>query len=286
MELLQRDIKVASRSTIVRIYFLYDWHTGAYGFEPQLLKRHINKIMSEDDSFAVLGGDLGEFIGKKDPRYNPRGVHPMFHEDLKKNNLVGGQYNFIEKTLKPLADAEKILAYVEGNHELKFAHHTDIDFTSMIGERLGVPYGGGCAIIGLRLKRLNATRVCIVNAIHGKRGGATTASKVTCLERQSTRIRGCHIYTRGHGHTKFVLPGERVGIRINQKTGNIEEFAEPEAKASSGAYSRILVAGGQSYAEDGEYQPTDLGCVYAEIKPFHDNGKSDKMRIEIRDLVN
>jgi hypothetical protein len=285
MELLQRDIKVGSRSTVVRVYFSYDWHCGAYGFEPELLKRHINKVLSEDDSYVVLGGDLAECIGKKDRRYNPRGVHPMFHEDLFRNNLVGAQYNWVKKTLAPIAD--RCLCYIEGNHEVKFSDHTDVDFCSQIYEDLGIPYGGGCAVIGLRMKRSNgSSKVCIINSIHGKRGGATTASKVTCLERQATRIRGCNIVTRGHGHTKFVLPGERVGVRWDRTSGRIEEYAEPEAKASSGAYSRILVAGGQSYAEDGEYQPTDLGCVYAEILPFHDNGKSEKMQIEIRDLVN
>jgi hypothetical protein len=209
----------------------------------------------------------------------------MFHDDLHKNNLVGAQYNYVKKTIAPIAD--RCLCYLEGNHELKLSHHTDYDFCSQIYSDLGIPYGGGCAVIALKMSRGNKTsRTCLINSIHGKRGGATTASKVTALEKQATRIRGCHIYTRGHGHTKFILPGERVGVRLHRASGEPEEFAEPEAKASSGAYTRILVAGGSSYAEDGEYQPTDLGCVFAEVQPFRLHGNKTKMSIEVRDLVN
>lgn len=210
----------------------------------------------------------------------------MFHDALKKNNLIGAEVSYVKKLLRPLAAEKRILAFLEGNHEQKMALHSDYNPVEEICEDLDLPYGGGSCVHALRMRRKNAegTRVCLTNAIHGKRGGATTAGKVTACERQAVRVRGCHIYMRGHGHTKFILPGERVGARMT--SGKLKEYNEPETKGSSGAYSRTLMPGGASYAEDGEYSPTDLGCLFAEITPFAAAGRNDvKMLIELRDLV-
>lgn len=286
MELLERTITIPSKATKLRVYYLYDLHIGAFGFDDALAKKQIRRILNDDYGYCIIGGDVAECIGKKDKRYNPRGVHPMFHDNLRKNNLVGAEISYAKKLLRPLADEQKILAYVEGNHEERMAHISDYNPVEEICEELNIPFGGNNCIHALRIRRAKSSgvRVCLTNAIHGKRGGATTASKVTALERQAIRIRGCHIYVRGHGHVKFMLPGERVGAKM--VSGKIEEYAEPEAKGSSGAFTRILKEGGSSYAEDGEYQPTDLGCIYAEITPHAGDGTNrTKMLVELRDLV-
>lgn len=286
MELLERTIVVPSKTTTVRVYFIYDPHIGSYGFDEILFKKHLKRILKEEHSYGIIGGDLEECIGKKDKRYNPRGVHPMFHEDLKKNNLVGAEVHYAKKSLQPLADEDKWLCYVEGNHEERMARISDYNPVEEVCGGLDIPFGGGNCVFALKFKRPKSsnTRVCLINAIHGRKGGATTASKVTASERQAVRVRGCHIYMRGHGHTKFILPGERVGARYAKQ--GLTQYAEPEAKGSSGAYSRTLKEGGASYAEDAEYTPTDLGCIFAEIQPFAADGRdSTKMLIELRDLV-
>jgi hypothetical protein len=286
VELLDRTITLPSKTTIVRVYYLYDFHIGAFGFDDNLLRRHINRILREEFSYAIIGGDTAEYIGKRDPRYNPRGVHPMFHDALKKNNLVGAQVAHVKKRLRPLANQNRILGFLEGNHEQKMALHTDYNPVEEICTDLELPYGGGNCVQALRMKRKvsEGTRLCLTNAIHGKRGGATTAGKVTACERQAVRVRGCNIYMRGHGHVKFQLPGERVGAKmIGSK---LKEYKEPESKGSSGSYARPLMPGGSSYAEDGEYPPTDLGCLFAEITPFAaDAHDGMKMLVELRDLV-
>lgn len=285
MELLERTIVVPSKTTTVRVYFIYDPHIGSYGFDEVLFNKHLKRILREEHSYGIIGGDLEECIGKNDKRYNPRGVHPMFHEDLIKNNLVGAEINYARKCLKLLAAEDKFLCYVEGNHEERMANISDNNPVEDICGGLDIPYGGGNCVLALKFKRPKSsnTRVCLINAIHGRRGGATTASKVTASERQAVRVRGCHIYMRGHGHTKFMLPGERVGVHAHH---GLRGYAEPEAKGSSGSYARTLKQGGSSYAEDAEYMPSDLGCIFAEIQPFAADGRENtKMLIELRDLV-
>jgi hypothetical protein len=286
MELLERVIQIPSRTTKIKVYMFYDQHIGSYGFDEKLFRKHRNIILNDPFAYCILGGDLAECICKGDKRYNPRGIHPMFHDAMNNNNLVGAQYSYAKKEIKPLADEKKILAYVRGNHEDKFALRTDYDFVGQMCGELDIPYGGINLVHALKMKRGKSAsvRVCLTNAIHGKRGGSTTASKVTACERQAIRVRGCHVYVRGHGHVKFTLPGERVGVKYD-KFGLVE-YAEPEAKGSSGAYCRILKEGGESYAEEGEYQPTDLGMIYAEIQPFAPDGHDkDKMTVNLINLV-
>lgn len=286
MELLDRTIRLPSKKTIVRVYYLYDWHVGSFGFDDKLLKRHIRHILKDEFAYCIIGGDTAEYIGKRDPRYNPRGVHPLFHDALKKNNLVGAQVSYVKSLLRPLAAEDRILAFLEGNHEQKMALHSDYNPVEEICGDLDLPYGGGNCVHSLRMtiNRETRSRICLTNAIHGKRGGATTAGKVTACEKQATRVRGCNIYMRGHGHVKFQLPGERVGARMTR--GKLEEYQESETKGSTGSYARTLMPGGASYAEDGEYPPTDLGCLFAEITAFAAAGRNNtKMLVELRDLV-
>ena len=105
----------------------------------------------------------------------------MFHDALKKNNLIGAEVSYVKKLLRPLAAEKRILAFLEGNNEQKMALHSDYNPVEEICEDLDLPYGGGSCVHALRMRRKSAegTRVCLTNAIHGKRGGATTAGKVT-----------------------------------------------------------------------------------------------------------
>lgn len=286
MELIERTIQVPSQTTKVRVYFSYDWHNGAYGCDHDKLESDLRAVESDEWGFLILGGDLNESIPKKDRRHDSSAIHPRYADDARNKNLIGAQENYTEGLVKPLKD--KTLANIIGNHEKKYALETDKNFTMSLSQKFDIPFGGGNCVIVLKFKRSTSasTRTFLINAVHGKRGGGTTAGKVTALERQSKIIEGCHCYVRGHGHKRVLVPDEHVEMGWN-RDGSAKLVNRSVLKGSSGAYLRILEPGGSCYAEDAEYQPTDLGMIYAEIQPFAPGGSknSEKMNAELRMML-
>lgn len=280
MELIRHVIPVKSRSDVFRVYYLYDWHVGPPGCDYDLLESQIKTVLDDDHGFCVLGGDLNDAINKKDRRHDSANIDERFQEP---NNVVGSQYRYICSLVKPLAEEKKVLAILLGNHERRYALETDYDITRMLSEAYNLPYGGFSCVIGLSFKRGPGAARILIHAIHGKRGGTTKGGKANALEHQAQNVEGCDIYVRGHGHQKLLMPDETVGV-THSKDGGLKEYKRKVWKGSSGAYLRILTSGVTSYGEEAEYKPTDLGCIYAEIKPFHDNGKVEGPKIELRDL--
>lgn len=286
MELLRHDFKVTSRKQTFRIYFMADFHVGAAGCDHKLLEKHIRHILKDPDGYAVFGGDLNEAIKKKDRRYDAAAVHPKFR-DKNPRNIIGNQYNYIEHLVEPLYTAGKILVFGEGNHERTYANENDLDIIDQLCQRYpNVPYGGYSFVLVLMFHRepRNVASV-LVHFHHGKKGGTTKAGKMTALEKQSHRVEGCDIYMRGHGHQKVMTPDQAVSIGLDRQ-GEPLEKSRKVWQGSTGAYLRILEEGHSSYAEIAEYEPTDLGCIYAEIQPFHLVAKNRTApMIELRDLV-
>lgn len=284
MELLNAIIPVSSRSAVFRIYALYDWHVGPPGCDYELLESQINTVLNDDNGYAILGGDLNDAICKKDRRHDSANVDPRFQQP---NNVVGSQYQYLCSLVRPLSENKKILAILRGNHELKYSLETDYDITQMLCEAYDLPYGGFSCVLGISFRRQGgAARRILIHAIHGKRGGTTKGGKANALEHQAANVEGCDVYLRGHGHQKILMPDEAVGVKYSSRGGDLMEYKRKVWKGSSGAYIRILEPGVTSYAEQAEYKPTDLGCIFAEIQPFaYEDRSNTKAKIELRDLV-
>ena len=284
MELLLHRIKVPSKTILKRIYFLYDFHVGAFGCDHELLEAQVRHVLNDDDGYCVLGGDLCECINKKDRRSDNANIHPMFRDTT--NNLLGAQERYLKNLIKPLADEAKVLGNLLGNHEWNLALKDDLNITENLCKDLDLPYGGYSCVIALTFERNKSdSRTLLIHAHHGKLGGRSKAGKVTALERQSQNVEGCSIYIRGHGHTKVLIPDSRVGISF-RPDGTLIEQQRKIVMGSAGAYLKILEEGTTSYAEIAEYKPTDLGGIFAEIKPFAGDGRNrTKAQIELRDLM-
>ncbi len=288
MELLKHDFKIKSRSDKIRVYLLADFHIGSAGCDHKLLERDIRHILNDDDGYAILGGDMIEAIRKKDRRHDAAAVHKMFREKDPRN-IIGQQLSYTEKILTPLYNADKILVIGEGNHERKYADETDFDPIAQLCARFkGVPYGSYSFVLLLKFDRDGCTQCVKIHWHHGKRGGSTRAGKVRASENQSRVITGCDIYARGHGHLKNFAPDEEVSIALDRDCMPFEKSRKIWL-CSTGAYVRTLKEGHSSYGEIAEYEPVDLGCIYAEITPHASkriNGKCSSFpRVEIRDLV-
>ena len=284
MELLLHRISVPSKTTLKRVYFIYDAHVGAFGCDHDLLEKQVKHVLNDDDGYCVLGGDLCECINKRDRRSDYAGLHPMFKDNC--NNLLGEQERYLRNLIKPLADEGKVLANLAGNHEWNLALKDELNITENLCTDLDLPYGGYSCVIVLTFRRNKSdSRNVLIHAHHGKLGGRSKAGKVTALERQSQNVEGMHVLIRGHGHEKVLVPDSRVGIAF-ANDGKPILRQRKVVLGASGAYLKILEAGTTSYAEVGEYKPTDLGAIYAEIQPFaYEKKNQTQAKIELRDLM-
>lgn len=275
---------------VKRIYYCSDWHTGAAGCDHALLERQLNHILNDDDGYVILGGDLLEAIKKADRRHDSAAVHERFRADGR--NIIGKQYAYDRRLVEDLANEHKILACMVGNHERTYALHDDFDVTAQLCEEEqfseNVPYGGYSCVIVLTFDRKGQKRRVLLHCHHGKRGGTTKGGKANALDNQERNVEGMDIYFRGHGHQKILIPDSSVSVGFDEDGWPFERQRKI-AKGSSGAYLKILEEGSTSYAEEAELKPTDLGCIFAEIRPFHYtqvHGKpGTELAIELRDLV-
>ena len=138
------------------------------------------------------------------------------------------QKELAEDLIRPLAEAGKILAWVDGNHEIRTARQTD----EYIGKTL-------CKILGLHTKKhsiyspdgvflfLNVgydkkkgkrNRITYTGfMLHGFSGGKRMGGKVNAAEDMARSVVS-DFYIVSHTHTKFAFPGRIIMPDTRTKT--------------------------------------------------------------------
>lgn len=291
MELLHRRTATPRFNHLTRLYITGDFHVGAKGCDHEFLEKTIKHIEKDPDGYVLLLGDLAECINKKDRRSDSGAIHPMFRDDM--GNLIGNQEYYVRQLLRPLAEQNKILAIMMGNHERTFELKDDISLTRNLCRDLKVPYGGYSCIhswsFGLATaKGKSPTRRILTHAHHGSGGGRSRGAKLNKLEAQEGVIEGCNIYARGHAHHKITDRDTAVGVGFEQ-SGKPKLQQRKIILAECGSFLKTLEEGVSGYSEVAEYKPVDLGAVYVEINPFKptmkDGKRLNEFTLDVRDLM-
>jgi predicted phosphodiesterase len=276
MRLLSYNIKVNSRSTKINLIPIGDVHCGSKNSNEDKLKKLVEWILKQKDTYVILMGDLIEAINVSDPRFD---IDSLIEGGKEVNNLLFRQIDRIVKLLKPIKG--KIIGALEGNHEAKAKQKYHSDVTSIICEKLGIENLTYSALIRLRISRQKGNgRIITIYAHHGFGGGNTIGGKLNKISKLATNF-DANIYLMGHVHDKYVFASEQLAI---SQRGEPRLIANKKVFALTGSFFETYVDGYSSYAEKMAYAPIPTGVIKLVIVPFKItciNGKVIDLPIDI-----
>lgn len=126
----ERHLESSSERDYVEVCFFSDLHYGSKFCNISLAEETIKKCL-QNNTYVFLGGDLLE----TNTRYSiGAGVYTQITPQQQVEDII--------ELLRPLAERNLILGYLEGNHEFRVFKETGINLTQNICNLLKIPYLG------------------------------------------------------------------------------------------------------------------------------------------------
>ena len=222
---------------------LSDLHIGSEFNEDKFLG-YRDWILERPNAYCIINGDVLEMATKSSIGNTYEALRPKQQKEL------------AIKYLQPLADAGRILAYLDGNHEHRVARETDEYPGEYICSMMGIPsvYDSDGVFLFLnvghdRRKGEKARLTYTIFMLHGWTGSRRIGGKANNLEDMSKSVQA-DIYVASHTHQKFVFPRRMV---------------IPDSRTKSLRYIKQMFVSAGSFLEwDGYavrkgYNPASLG---------------------------
>ena len=187
------DINLTTTKDRIRLIPWGDVHVGAKTCDWKKACRELKYIQDTPDTYLIGMGDYMDCAIKM----GGHGPSPFNSEYMPME-----QFTILEETLKPLADAGKILGMHGGNHERWITELTGIDIINLLCRSLKVPYlGEGCDTN----IQVNNTKYTIYSQ-HGASSAKLKHTKMGALI-NATRDIYADIYLMGHMHQIGAIKG-------------------------------------------------------------------------------
>ena len=177
---------------------LSDLHIGAE-FDEKKFLGYRQWILDRPNAYCIMNGDI---------------------VDMATKNSIGGVYDTLRpkeqrkyaiEMLRPLAEAGKILGYVDGNHEYRAQKDTDEFFGETLCEILGIPdlYSPDGLFLFLnvghdRSKGEKSRITYSLYMLHGWSGSRRVGGKANNLESMANSV-VADIYIASHTHSKIAF---------------------------------------------------------------------------------
>lgn len=183
----------------IRIYGVFDVHLGAAEYLEKEFMDFRDSVLKDKNAFVILGGDLMNNATRSS-------VSNVFEETMRPRE----QKRLMTEILRPLAENERILCMVTGNHERRSTKDADDDPSYDIACKLDIEdlYRQNMAFLKLQFGDIkgdgskNPTYRIFV--AHGAGGGMLTGGAVNRNERFGVYIDGIDMMMTGHVHKPFV----------------------------------------------------------------------------------
>lgn len=201
----------------IKIYPIFDVHLGAREHLEKEWAAFCKRILTEENSYIVLGGDLIS-NGVKNSLTN------VYEEVYRPRE----QKRIITEMLMPLK--HKVLCAVKGNHEARSSRETDSDLIFDIMCKLDIEhlYRENVAFLHLRFgntknnAKYNPSYVLCV--AHGAGGGALTGGSVNRAERFAYSMSGVDALILGHTHKPLVTAPAQITVDPTKERVYIRPF--------------------------------------------------------------
>jgi hypothetical protein len=256
----------------LRIKALFDMHIGAAACDEKKLNSDIKYILDTPDCYTFIGGDAVDAIVRSDLRRFMSGASNEEIHDALDDALNIYTRQAVAK-LKPLADADKILFYIEGNHEAGIRKHHQYNIAREICDRLNVPFLGYSCLYRLTLKKglHNDKHNFILYAHHGFGSGRKAGSSINNLTGLQESFEA-DAYFMGHDHKSISTKSPRFSI---SGSGNPRLLSKDVVFIRGGSYLKTYLDGKKvTYSEQAGYPPVRTGGALLEIRLRKTDGKN------------
>lgn len=258
-----------------------DTHEGTILKHKKGMKEMIGMVLKDTDAYVVHHGDLVEGRTIDDPKYSSDTADVNTPTPLR-------QYRAAAEELMPIAD--RILAILYGNHDLytqRFGNCVrDIVCRDIAGDRdPDTIYGSySCKLI---IKDKKGKLMYKHFATHGRRFLGSTADdpirqvanmKLQLKRHLANKAGDCVVQSRGHSHKLLIAEptpslyltddGKRPVQRYT-KSAQTQDYIHPSLRwyVNAGCFYRLYGEDGVSgYAEQAEYDPTELGFAIMNVE--------------------
>lgn len=202
-----------------RYFPISDIHVGPDECDEGRLRELIQEIRNDPSALWSHGGDAGDLITPKDPRFEGRGINARYPA----NRIPDATIEHCVELFAPIAD--KCLFWGIGNHEFTIHKHYDRGIGAETAARLGIPeryigYRGFCGI-RFRYDKGSTSSTLWIDYHHGWQGGRLYGAQLV----EAERVLGhspANIIVRGHSHKRsaqvfqWMVPSDKT-IRFEKR---------------------------------------------------------------------
>lgn len=294
MKLIERTIIVPERNGEVEIYPIGDTHIGARNCAESMLKKTKKSVAEKRNAYWIGGGDYFESIKPSDVKRFDMTVLPdwMFEGDAQ--TVRARMKDILQQQVDRFTDImdcikTRCLGLIEGNHEFSIMKFHNQDVMTQLCNKLGAEYLTDEALIRLKFKHKDLSRVVFLYIQHGHGGGRAAGSEPNHLDQLAKEWEAADIVLRGHSHTPCISPPKPVlyvpasGVLPN------ELLCKYRYAANWGTYKLSHACGASTYESRAAYPARAMQTCKVVIRPFarsFKNGKESTVpQIEIRSIT-
>lgn len=226
-----------------------DWHLDSKKCDRDLLKRHLDRAVS-DDCPVIITGDMFDLMqGRKDPRKSMADLRPEHIGDDYFNLVVETSLDFLEPYAKNIA----LITY--GNHETSMIRHNDFDILQAVYHRMRDRFSSKVLIGGY-----GAYIICraydeggkirgrhTIRTFHGAGGGGPVTKGVIGTNRRGAFMADADTIHTGHIHESWVVQTmkERIAHTGEIYTTAVNHICTPSYKQEFDLGTGFHSAGGR-----------------------------------------
>jgi len=191
---MQQVLYKAKESRPIKLWFLADLHLQSLFVDERLFQDTIDCISKEEDSLAILNGDLLD-VALFDSIADAYSVKMNVQASIEK----------LINLLQPISS--KILLVVSGNHEDRIRRRVGVDLLQLISNSFNVPYSSVSGLVDIVIPASDhpsRSYSYVFYITHGMGGGRRPGSVLNNLELSQLIVEGCDMYVWGHSH-KFII---------------------------------------------------------------------------------
>jgi len=214
-------VELNSEETLEQaVYLISDAHFDSIASDRTVLKRHLDKALSED-ALIILGGDWFDAMqGKFDPRRNLDELRPEYRCEKYFDVVVEDSAKFLEPY------AKNIIAVTQGNHELAVRKNSNTDLVDRLVFHLRL--AGSKAVTGgwkgwFRFLLRSHNRSGNIKLFYSHAGAGSVAPVtrgVIATNRQAVYEPDADVIWNGHSHTAYIVPIVRERLSVKGKIYN------------------------------------------------------------------
>lgn len=276
-------VTVPRQSDTWPLYTIGDCHIGNAGCSVEHLAADVDRVASNPNARAVLMGDLADYVGPADRRWDAANITPSARV---KDLADWGQYlaGMVVKTFKPIA--KQIIGALSGNHESTFQARQAQQCHAWTCQELGVKDLGYSCFIDLAFRRACKSRSAAspnsrryrLFCHHGAGAAATAGGKMNRLV-SFMSANEADLFLVGHVHERDVKRLETLAANDTCT----ELTSRKKLGLFTGTYLRTYHVGENAgYGERAGYRPVPLGCSVVEFQPFGHDWKHREESVSAR----